>query len=333
VFVVAVAATALLGDLGAYDSYRDSDSTLGYCAQCHEPAQGLAFIKKGLLHTAHKNNATGNCDLCHTSSGDIPMIASSGEPGIGIGCNGCHDGVGLRRHHLEAAAPADSDGMTCDDCHPNDPVPFSERIMPLYYALGIVSQTNPCNPDGSEDFWGPAYAPDGKGLDNDGDLAYDADDLPDCGTPTCVDTDGDGYGDPGMNPTCPRGPEGDCDDAHASAHPGASEVYDQLDNDCDGVIDEVERIDIADPLNPDRVSWTEQLPEGTLYDVIRSDDPAFSSAAPFSSCLDVATPLLFTDDTVQVPLGSAFYYCVRNTMVNDYGMMSDGTPRMHALCP
>jgi hypothetical protein len=50
--------------------------------------------------------------------------------------------------------------------------------------------------------------------------------------PTCVDLDGDGYG---MGPGC-RGP--DCDDANPSSFPGATELCDGRDNDCDERTDE-----------------------------------------------------------------------------------------------
>jgi hypothetical protein len=53
---------------------------------------------------------------------------------------------------------------------------------------------------------------------------------------TCVDTDGDGYGAPG-NSLCPAGSARDCDDADASIHPGAADLCDGLDNDCDGTVD------------------------------------------------------------------------------------------------
>src|SRR5687768_15960241 len=43
-----------------------------------------------------------------------------------------------------------------------------------------------------------------------------------------TDLDGDGWSES----------EGDCDDQDAQAHPGAEELCDQRDNDCDGEIDE-----------------------------------------------------------------------------------------------
>jgi Putative metal-binding motif len=55
---------------------------------------------------------------------------------------------------------------------------------------------------------------------------------------TCVDGDGDGFVDctggctPGGSDSC-----GDCDDTHATVHPGAAEICDGLDNDCDGAVD------------------------------------------------------------------------------------------------
>ena len=53
---------------------------------------------------------------------------------------------------------------------------------------------------------------------------------------SCVDTDGDGYGDPAGD-DCAY-PELDCDDTDPSVNPGAQEVCDNgFDDDCDGLVD------------------------------------------------------------------------------------------------
>ncbi|MBP6390878.1 MAG: hypothetical protein KA352_08280 [Flavobacteriales bacterium] len=58
------------------------------------------------------------------------------------------------------------------------------------------------------------------------------------------DLDGDGHGDPDTSLTACSPPGGyvangnDCDDAHASVHPGAAEVCNGMDDDCDGLTDE-----------------------------------------------------------------------------------------------
>jgi hypothetical protein len=54
---------------------------------------------------------------------------------------------------------------------------------------------------------------------------------------TCSDVDGDGYGVPG-DPTCAAGAAEDCDDHNPFDFPGAPEVWDATDNNCDGAIDE-----------------------------------------------------------------------------------------------
>ena len=60
-------------------------------------------------------------------------------------------------------------------------MPVGENVLPPYYANPGISHpaipTDPCNPNGSEDFRGSP-----EGLDNDGDGVYDVAD-PDCGQP------------------------------------------------------------------------------------------------------------------------------------------------------
>jgi hypothetical protein len=57
----------------------------------------------------------------------------------------------------------------------------------------------------------------------------------------CDDADGDGYGING-DPSCPGGEEPDCDDDDPDTYPGADELCDGVDNDCDGAVpdDEVD---------------------------------------------------------------------------------------------
>ena len=79
-------------------------------------------------------------------------------------------------------------------------------------------------------------------LDNDCDGAID-DNASDAGT-WYSDRDEDGYGDPATAKTSCEQPastvdnDGDCDDGEALAWTGAAEVCDEVDNNCDGSVDE-----------------------------------------------------------------------------------------------
>jgi hypothetical protein len=210
----------IAGSAGAYAQYHPSDTTSvgDGCYQCHgwdndlNPAwvwsdpsvpanrdpgwRNDGFDGRGPLHDLHVSQITGQCDLCHISTGDVPYTYQSGNA-AGEGCRGCHGvdpggaanfnwGAGLRLHHANAGAPADRNGFLCATCH-NDPAPQPENIVPVYYLRGDVNAKDPCNADATEDWGGvfgdPVSTPDGIGLDNDGDLLYDAADLIDCPEP------------------------------------------------------------------------------------------------------------------------------------------------------
>ncbi|MFH1462945.1 MAG: putative metal-binding motif-containing protein, partial [Pseudomonadota bacterium] len=81
------------------------------------------------------------------------------------------------------------------------------------------------------------------GVDDDCDGAVDEADAVDAGT-WYADADGDGYGDTSsalvscIMPTGYVADDTDCDDGARTVHPGAPEVCDGLDQDCDGAVDE-----------------------------------------------------------------------------------------------
>jgi hypothetical protein len=54
----------------------------------------------------------------------------------------------------------------------------------------------------------------------------------------CIDADGDEFGLPG-DLACPAGGRTDCNDADPAVNPGAQEFLDGIDNDCDGIVDEI----------------------------------------------------------------------------------------------
>jgi hypothetical protein len=85
--------------------------------------------------------------------------------------------------------------------------------------------------------------------------------------PAGTDLDGDGYGNPGST-ACPNGPDVDCDDTNAAIHPGAIEVCDGVDQNCDGLVDNAGAIELA--VTPGMLTWT-PVTGATGYDVVRGD--------------------------------------------------------------
>ena len=101
--------------------------------------------------------------------------------------------------------------------------------------------------DASEERRAPADG--GQDRASTGDADRDGSANPDAGQDACAngfyaDADGDGFGDPLVEKIACDAPAGfvkdatDCNDACAVCHPGAEELCDTLDNDCDQSLDE-----------------------------------------------------------------------------------------------
>jgi large repetitive protein len=105
---------------------------------------------------------------------------------------------------------------------------------------GYVSNILDC--DDSNAALNPDAAEYCDGFDNDCDGTTDNDDAVDA-TTWYMDADGDSFGDLATTTTACSQPSGyvalptDCDDADAAVNPDASEICDEVDNDCDGTVD------------------------------------------------------------------------------------------------
>jgi len=183
------------------------------------PAHGAAHLLLSRLHADRDGDGVG------VSAGDCDDTDPESYPGAPELCDG-------RDNDCDGVVPADegdSDGdghLACGgpggdpDCDDNDPA--------LHPLDGDGDGWSPC--DGDCDDGDPALEP----ADRDGDGFSTCDGDCDDGDPAlgAGDRDGDGW------TTCGSADGADCDDGDAGVHPGAAEIADAVDNDCDGRVDE-----------------------------------------------------------------------------------------------
>ena len=154
----------------------------------------------------------------------------------------------------------------------------------------------------------------------------------------CQDWDGDGYS---SNPECcPDWAFCDCDDNNALVHPGALEVCDGLDNNCDGVVDNValpgaSAVRVDKQNGASHVFWWDPATVATSYDAVTGDLNTLrasggSFAASTFSCLANDTTAAGVDDPVDPYPDQGFWYLVRAANCTGKGSYDDAESSLAA---
>ncbi|AKQ67601.1 BNR repeat domain protein [Myxococcus hansupus] len=164
----------------------------------------------------------GDCD---DTQGDVHPDAEEVCDGIDNNCNGDVDENGCGSFWYR---DADGDGY-------GDP---SNAIRSPTQPTGYVADATDCNDQSPNVHPGHAELCDNVDNNCDGQIDEGA------GTRWYRDADGDGFGNPGVSVIACARPTGyvsnanDCNDSNAQIHPNRAEVCDNIDNNCNGQVDE-----------------------------------------------------------------------------------------------
>jgi hypothetical protein len=147
------------------------------------------------------------------------------------------------------------------------------------------------------------------------------------------DLDGDGSGDacdPDQDGDGIEAAAGDCDDRSDAVYPGAPEICDGMDNDCDGDTDnapppaDVTTLNLEDEI----LSW-DPVPDATGYDVVRGDLMVLvelGMAASVTGCLYDDVPSDWAIDDEGPPPDDGYWYLVRSGNCGGSSSYGDGDP-------
>jgi hypothetical protein len=259
------------------DGYGDPASSLQDCTQpagyladrsdCDD-GDGTVFPGAPELCDSQDNDCDGATDegagaavtWCRDADGDgygnpaVTTASCAVVAGYDLDCDDCDDGdAAIHPGAVETCDGEDDDcDGTTDEADASDAVYWyrdadsdgwgdaGSATLACTRPSGYAASAGDC--DDGEARANPGEVEVCDGLDDDCDGTIDEPDASDA-TTWYVDADGDGYGDSARStPACTRpsgyaAASGDCDDLHAAAHPGGSELCDGLDNDCDGSID------------------------------------------------------------------------------------------------
>ncbi len=213
------------------DDSVDEDDAADAGTWCWDgDGDGFGNSASALTQCAQPSGYVGDCRDCDDGEGAIRPDASEVCDGIDNNCDGVTDGAGA-----EDAGTwyADADG----DSYGDD----GSVVVDCTQPSGTSDQGGDC--DDGDAAVNPAASEVCDGIDNDCDDELDEDDATDAST-WYADGDADGYGDSASSLVACSAGTGwvgdatDCDDGDAAVHPGATEVCDGIDNDCDDLLDD-----------------------------------------------------------------------------------------------
>jgi hypothetical protein len=211
------------------DGGSNDDGAIG-CTTFYEDVDGDAY---GTTNTVCTCSAEG--DYTATVSTDCDDADANDNPAGTEVCNGddedC-DGVADDAAIDRATWYLDSDGDGAGDA--------ASSTLSCDSPTGYVASSTDCDDSNASAYPGAIENCDGIDEDCDGTTDEDAIDA----IQSWADTDSDGYGDAAdlvVECTVPAGyvtDASDCDDSRADVSPGGTEVCDDIDQDCNGQVDD-----------------------------------------------------------------------------------------------